>query len=91
MEQIKSLTIDGIGYAVSQFSDQLQKTVLFYEQLMQESEDLNLEVASLQFRMDKNKAAMMFVHQQMAAIAKTELELLKESKSALDSAEPKAD
>lgn len=82
MEQIKSLTIDGIGYAVSQFSEQLQKTVLFYEQLMKESEDLNLEVADLQFRMDKNKAAMMFVHQQMASIAKTELELLKESKSA---------
>lgn len=88
MEQIKSLTIDGISYAVSQFSEQLQKTVLFYEQLLQEAEDLNLEVASMQYRMDKNKAATMFIHQQMASIAKTELAILKEKQTEHTPADP---
>jgi hypothetical protein len=45
MEQIKSLTIDGVSYSVEQFSEQLQKTVLFYEQLLRDGEELNLEVA----------------------------------------------
>lgn len=79
MEQIKSLTIDGVSYSVEQFSEQLQKTVLFYEQLLRDGEELNLEVADLQYRMDTNKAATMFIHSQLASQAKLELEMLKQS------------
>jgi hypothetical protein len=77
MEKLQNLIIDGMSYSVNQFSPQLQQTVAFYEALLQEGEDLNLEVAALQFKMDTNKAATMFIHGQLAKQAKDELEMLK--------------
>ena len=79
MEQIKSLTINGVAYSVDQFSEQLKKTVKFYEALLTEGEELQLEVAALQFRIDRNQAATMFMHNQLSSQAKLELEMLHKS------------
>lgn len=79
MEQIRSLTIDGVSYGVEQFSEQLKKNVLFYEQLLRDGEELNLEVAALQYKIDVNRAATMFMHGQLSSQAKDELEMLKKS------------
>ena len=79
MEQIKSLTIDGVAYSVDQFSPQLKQTVAFYERLLSEGEALNAEVQELQFKIDTNRAATMFMHNQLSSQAKLELEMLRES------------
>ena len=79
MEQIKSLTINGVAYSVDQFSEQLKKTVKFYETLLTEGEELQTEVADLQFKIDRNQAATMFMHNQLASQAKLELEMLQKS------------
>lgn len=77
MESIRSLTIDGIQYAVEQFSPQTQEVIKFYERLLRENEVLVERATEVQFERDRNASAVNHVHGVLNSLVKGELAMLK--------------